>query len=249
MLTGAVNPEDVDAFVRQLLASAPRAAGAPSFDFAMTRPDPVLLRRPGRVRGFRVRLDLRDVKPPVWRRLVLPGDIGLLRLHEVIQAAMGWTNSHLHQFRTGADRRSPSFVTEFDLSEGDDGILEDDVRLDQIVASPGDALWYAYDFGDGWDHVLKVEQVLPDPPTQVKLLAGRRACPPEDVGGPWGYRGVAAWVESGYDPDLLPDQFDDQAHARDWLPLDWHPATFDLNETQESIRQAEAGEWGLADWV
>ena len=66
-----------------------------------------------------------------------PGDLTLPRLHDVIQAAMGWYDSHLHRFRTGNDHRSPYFVTNFDLDEGEDGVLEDDVRLDQLVADEG----------------------------------------------------------------------------------------------------------------
>ena len=101
-----------------------------------------------------MRLDLHGAKPPVWRRLELPGDLTLPRVHDVIQAAMGWYDCHLHRFRTGNDHRSPYFVTDFDLDEGDDGMLEDDVRLDQLLAEKGDELWYEYDFGDGWDHKL-----------------------------------------------------------------------------------------------
>ncbi len=141
---------------------------------------------PKTVRGFRVRLDLRDTKPPVWRRLEVSGDITLPRLHDVIQTAMGWTNSHLHRFRTGVDHRSPYFLAPFDFEEGEDGMAEDDVRLDQLVREKGDALWYEYDFGDSWDHVLKVEAVLPKPPEQVRCTGGRMACPPEDCGGVWG---------------------------------------------------------------
>src|SRR3954471_24931208 len=94
---------------------------------------PTLLPAPSEVRGFRVRLDLHGAKPPVWRRLELPGDLTLPRVHDVIQAGMGWTDSHLPRFRTGHDHRSPYFVTHFDLEEGEDGTLEDDVRLDQLV--------------------------------------------------------------------------------------------------------------------
>lgn len=72
-------------------------------------------------RGFQVRLELRGSKPPVWRRLVLPGDLTLPRVHDVIQAAMGWQDSHLHRFRTDRDPRCAHFVTQFDLEEGDDG--------------------------------------------------------------------------------------------------------------------------------
>jgi hypothetical protein len=91
--------------------------------------------------GLDVRLDLRFTKPPVWRRLVLPGDLTLGELHSVIQGAMGWYDSHLHRFRTGADHNAAYFITEFDLDEGDEGIVEDQVRLDQVIAEVGDGLW------------------------------------------------------------------------------------------------------------
>lgn len=200
-------------------------------------PTPTLLRKPRKVRGFQVRLDLRFAKPPVWRRLVLPGDLTLSELHAVIQDAMGWFDSHLHRFRTGADHNAAHFITEFDLDEGEEGIVEDQVRLDQVIAEVGDGLWYEYDFGDGWDHVLKVEKVLAQPPSEVQLLTGKRACPPEDVGGIGGYAAVAEWVESGHDDTLLPEQFDDAHHARDWLPVDWHPAVFDIEQARADINR------------
>ena len=107
---------------------------------------------------------------------------------------MGWSDSHLHRFRTGNDHRSPYFITQFDLDEGEDGVLEDDIRLDQMVAAEGDQLWYEYDFGDGWDHVLSVEAVLDEPPAIVRCTGGRKACPPEDCGGIGGYEELAGWV-------------------------------------------------------
>ena len=195
---------------------------------------PTLLRKPRKVPGVQVRIDLLQVKPPIWRRLILPGDLTLDRVHAVLNEAMGWTDSHLHRFRTG---NGPYFITEFDLHEGDDGILENDVRLDQVVSEKGDTFWYDYDFGDGWEHVVRVEAVLPEPPVAVELVTGRRACPPEDVGGPWGYEAIAKWVESGYDKTLLPEQFDNARHARDWLPPGWHPATFDLDSARSALRE------------
>jgi hypothetical protein len=151
---------------------------------------------------------------------------------------MGWSDSHLHRFRAGNDHRSPHFITQFDLDEGDedeDGVLEDDVRLDQMVAARGDQLWYEYDFGDGWDHVLRVESVLDEPPATVRCTGGGMACPPEDCGGLGGYEELAAWVRSGYADTLLPEVFTNAAHARDWLPLDWHPDHFDVEETNAAL--------------
>jgi len=130
--------------------------------------------------------------------------------------------------------------TTFDLDEGEEGVLEDDVRLDQLVGAEGDAIWYEYDFGDGWDHVLKVEEVLDEQPATVRCLGGRMACPPEDCGGIGGYEELAGWVRSGYDDALLPEAFESAAHARDWLPLDWHPDHFDLGEVNATLSVALA---------
>ena len=245
-------PTDVQHLVKQLMAGASpeenRAlldalmSGQVSSIFEKLKRDeaPTLLPIPTEVRGFRVRLELHGAKPPVWRRLVLPGDLTLARLHDVIQAAMGWSNSHLHRFRTGCDHRSPYFVTAFDLDEGDEGLLEDDVRLDQLLNAEGVELWYDYDFGDGWDHKLTVEEVLEEPPPTAHCTGGGMACPPEDCGGLGGYEELATWVRSGYDDALLPGTFDDVAHARAWLPVDWQPDHFDVEETNAALAMAVA---------
>src|SRR5690242_10538694 len=91
-----------------------------------------------------VKVSLRGAKPPV---------------HDVVQQAMGWFDSHLHRFYPGTDDRGSYFVTGFDLDEGDDGTPEDAVRLDQLLRAPGDRIRYEYDFGDGWSHDLTLEQV------------------------------------------------------------------------------------------
>ncbi len=207
-------------------------------DDALHIPDPVVGNVPARTRGFRVRLDLIGSKPPVWRRLELPGDLTLDRVHVAIQAAMGWLDSHLHRFRTGSDPRAPYFVTPFDVEEGEDGVLEGTVRLDQLLTGPGDRLWYDYDFGDGWHHVLQVEAVLDEPPAEVRCTTGRMACPPEDCGGMWGYAELAAWVRGGCDSTSVPSPFDTADDARDWLPLEWHPDRFDVAETSAAIAAA-----------
>ena len=245
-------PTDVQHLVKQLMAGASPEenqalleallSGQVSSIFEKLQVDrePTLRPVPTEVRGFRVRLDLHGSKPPVWRRLELPGDLTLPRLHDVIQAAMGWCDGHLHRFRTGKDHRSPYFVTNFDLDEGEDGVLEDDVRLDQLVAAEGDELWYEYDFGDGWDHELTVEAMLDEPPTTLRCTGGRRACPPEDCGGIGGYEELAAWVRNGYDDALLPDGFENATHAHDWLPVDWHPDHFDVEEVNVALGVAVA---------
>lgn len=237
---------DFDAALTQFIqsVSADQPAGAPidqhRFLDMWRHPEPQLLPIPEATRGFRIRVDLQHTKPPVWRRIEVPGDITLPRLHEVLQAAMGWTDTHLHRFRTGNDRNPPEFLTQFDLDEGSEGMLEDGVRLDQVVAAPKDLLWYDYDFGDGWQHTLRVEQVLDTPPEAPRCITGRLACPPEDCGGVWGYQELADWVRADFAEALRPEVFESEADARAWLPLDWHPDVFDLAETNELIARITA---------
>lgn len=129
-------------------------------------------------------VSLKHIEPPIWRRVLVDSKTSLAELHLVLQDVMGWTNSHLHAFHVGERQIG-------DLKQ-DDGRLgfEDErkVRLGE-VARVGRAFLYEYDFGDGWEHQVTVEAVMePDGRLQYPLVvAGARACPPEDVGGPGGY--------------------------------------------------------------
>jgi hypothetical protein len=132
-------------------------------------------------------LDVRlaDIEPPIWRTIEVPGKSSLEDVHFAIQAAMGWTSSHLHLFAIGGT--SYGMV---DVDGADELELEDerDVRLEDLAAS-GASFRYEYDFGDGWEHDVVVKQVTPAtkaPPS--RCTAGARACPPEDCGGAGGYQ-------------------------------------------------------------
>jgi hypothetical protein len=142
-----------------------------------------------------VRVDLVDAKPPVWRRLELPSTLRLDGLHGVLQAVFGWTDSHLHRFSLGDsawDHDSERFLCPYDVEDGeDDGVPACDVRLDEVLAHPGDRLLYTYDYGDEWNHRLVVEAVG-EPMTTVQCTDGRGAAPPEDSGGIWAWDAAAA---------------------------------------------------------
>lgn len=137
---------------------------------------------------FQFKITLLDVQPTIWRRIqVCDGTLG--QLHEHIQAAMGWENYHMHQFLIDGERYGPCSADDFgfDLEMTD----EDNVVLSRLLPKSGQRTrWiYEYDFGDGWRHELLFEGHPPvDKQTNYPLcLEGERACPPEDVGGPWGY--------------------------------------------------------------
>jgi hypothetical protein len=126
-----------------------------------------------------LKLSLRGVsKPPVWRRLLVPAEMRLDRLHDVIQTAM----AHLHVFSTSAG--------DYGIPDPELGFRnERSARLAQFLKQPGDRIQCAYDFGDGWEHDIVLEARLgPDQGQRFPIcLAGKGACPPEDCGGPWGY--------------------------------------------------------------
>lgn len=185
-------------------------------------------------------IELRGTKPRIWRRLALPGDLTLDVVHTVFQAAMGWSDSHLHRFLpgTGSGYSGPYFCTESDEEEGDEGTREEGVRLDQVLRAPGDRLTYLYDFGDGWEHRVTLESVAPLPQDgrEPTCLGGARACPPEDVGGVHGHQEIAVWLRAGAPEDQVPGSFDDADHALNWLPAGYDPDAFDAAAATQLMR-------------
>jgi hypothetical protein len=121
-------------------------------------------------------------KPPVWRRVLVPANMRLNRLHDVIQAAMGWEGYHMHAFSAaGVDYGLP----DTELGHRD----ERKTAVNSVIAEPGDRMRYVYDFGDDWEHDVIVEKVLvAEPGARYPVcLTGKGRCPPEDCGGVWGY--------------------------------------------------------------
>jgi len=167
---------------------------------------------------YRIRVDLLDTDPAIWRLIEVPSTLTLDALHPILQTAMGWTDSHLHQFILGDPQvhwNVERYLTAFDIEEGDEGVAEAAVRLDEVLQDVGDELRYTYDFGDGWDHLLRLESRRPrtdqDPP--AALHDGRRACPPEDCGGPYGYDELLSLLVRAVEGDRLDP---DDAERVDW---------------------------------
>lgn len=176
-----------------------------------------------KVPAYQVKIVLRDVEPPVWRRVVLPGHWNLGVVHTAVQAAMGWEDSHLHQFEAGDARYGPPDPY------GDAGQVRSEraARLHEVVSDEGESLLYWYDFGDDWYHDLVVEQVLP-PQQHAQCLDGAGACPPEDCGGPWGYVELLAAVADPQHP-----QHDE---LRGWVGGGFDPGAFDAAQADKLLR-------------
>lgn len=180
--------------------------------------------------AYTLRIDLADSKPPIWRRIGVDSRITLAQLHRSIQAAFGWTDSHLHDFEIGDEyygdpEQDPSGEMNF--------VDERKVRLCELVG-PGAKFIYRYDFGDDWEHRIKVEAVEPmesTPLTDAWLVTGKRACPPEDVGGIWGYE---EFLEAVRDPDS-----DHGREMLEWLGSDaFDPEHFDLPAAKRAVAEA-----------
>lgn len=167
---------------------------------------------------FQLKITLIDSQPPIWRRVLVKGEMTLYQLNQVIQTAMGWTNSHLHLFDVEGELYS---LPEFELDEWEESVAnERRVRLNTLNWKPKKKIRYDYDFGDNWRHDVRLEKVLPIEPgvRYPKCIGGARACPPEDVGGLSGYgyfleaisdpmndehESTLTWVGGAFDPDFI----------------------------------------------
>ena len=163
---------------------------------------------------YQLKITLKGMRPPIWRRVQVKSSTTLSQLHQAIQAAMGWWNYHLHQFSiNGIDYGEHSPEYDWDLQD------ETRVKLSQVVKGEKSKFFYTYDFGDSWEHEILVEKVLPSDPKVVypRCLTGKRACPPEDCGGIWGY---AELLEAIQDP----------AHPEHEEMLEWIGGSFDAED-------------------
>lgn len=152
-----------------------------------------------------IKVTLKGVKPPIWRRLLVPGALSLKELHHVLQSAFGWEDDHLHQFSARGRRLPERF------------------RLDEILTRAKEAITYEYDFGDGWEHEVTLEGIFPRRPRgkYPVCLGGDLSCPPEDCGGVSGY----------YDCIDVLINLDNSEGKLDWLG-DWRPDAFDPNKVR-----------------
>jgi Plasmid pRiA4b ORF-3-like protein len=175
----------------------------------------------------RLKITLDDVKPVVLRRVEVPFDIRLDRLHLTIQAAMGWTNSHLYEIRAGGVGWS---TPNRDAGWGDDFTDARKARLGDILEDIGTkTLKYLYDFGDGWKHTIKIERLVDPKPGMLypSLIEAKGRCPPEDVGGPWGYGEL---LEALADPS-----HERHSELKEWFADDFNPHVVDVDRLSEKV--------------
>jgi hypothetical protein len=179
-----------------------------------------MAKKPNAANGpiYQLKITLRGSKPPIWRRVLVPGKFSLDKLHDVIQSAMGWTDSHLHQFNiNGRFFGAPS------PDDWDEVVKESSYSLEKVAPEEKCKFVYEYDFGDSWEHTIVVEKILPFEPGKVYpvCVKGNRACPPEDVGGVWGY---VEFLDAINDPE-----HEEHDSYLEWVGDDFDPEEFNLD--------------------
>lgn len=192
-------------------------------------------------RVITLRIEIKGIAPPVWRRIDVDGDISLRALHHIIQAAFGWTDAHLHEFRV--EGKTYSMLDNEHVLEGgfdDDEEMLDDrkVKLNRLLY-PGQRFTYLYDFGDSWTHAIRVESIeqRPEPMGSAWIIDGKRACPPEDVGGIRGYDAFVTTLKEE------PDSQEAMDHLR-WVGGSFDAELFDQRMANAALLRMAWNGWG-----
>jgi hypothetical protein len=185
---------------------------------------------------YQLKITLKWSKPPIWRRLIARADLKLDRLHNVIQIAMGWADSHMHQFIAGAGFRvtyygkpDPEFT-----GMGSEMLNEKRYTAADLAPAARRKFTYEYDFGDGWQHEVLVEKILP-PDVSFKhpvCLAGANACPPEDCGGIGGYHDLLEILADPKHPE--------HTNMKEWVGGELDATEFDLNGVNAMLKRLKA---------
>jgi hypothetical protein len=171
---------------------------------------------------YQIKVTLNGSKPPIWRRVLVQGDATLAKLHRILQIVMGWDDYHLHLFTVeGIEFGVPNPEMPVRSEKG--------IKLQQFIRGEKYKFRYEYDFGDSWQHILLVEKVMPPNPTAryPHCLTGKRACPPEDVGGIWGY---VDFLEAIGNPEHSQHE-----ELLEWIGGEFEPEAFDLEAVNRAL--------------
>jgi hypothetical protein len=178
---------------------------------------------------YQLKITLRDIKPPIWRRVQVESSTKLSQLHLIIQAAMGWYNCHLHSFSIdGIEYGKPEPNYGLELRD------ENKAKLSSLIKQEKSKFSYTYDFGDSWEHLILVEKILPKESkvSYPLCIKAKRACPPEDCGGAWGY---IEFLEAIQDP-----QHPEYENFQEWIGENFDSEFYDLQEINQRLADFES---------
>mgnify|MGYP000935233432 CR=1 FL=1 len=180
---------------------------------------------------LQLKITLKGIRPPVWRRILVKDDITFYKLNNIIQCVMGWSGYHLYEFRLGnliigeKDEDYYNFYGDYEFKSARR------LKLSSINFKPKDKFFYIYDFGDNWEHSITVEKVL-EPQEGMKYpicIAGKRNCPPEDVGGPWGYQNFLEAIKNPNHPE--------HESMLEWIGGFFDPEEFNMDTINHELRK------------
>jgi Plasmid pRiA4b ORF-3-like protein len=174
---------------------------------------------------YQIKVTLKGSKPPIWRRMQVSSATTLAQLHHILQRVMRWEGYHLYHFVVGGlEYGDPSMLEEM---EGEDARR---VTLAALVSGEKGKFLYEYDFGDSWEHELLIEKVLPFEAEKryPVCLTGKRACPPENCGGIWGYAGFLDTIQDPQHPE--------HEEMVEWVGGEFDPEAFDLDEVNRELQ-------------
>lgn len=177
---------------------------------------------------MQLKIKLNDIRPPVWRRVLVEGAITFNKLHEIIQRVMGWENCHLYKFELEN--------IEISIPDPDDDYSVKDSRRAKLAQflSEKQKVLYTYDFGDNWEHIITVEKIVKKDASQLypACIAGKRACPPEDCGGVWDYAELMKLRKNKNHPEY-------EEKIMDWLGEDYDPEQFNIAEVNRELAKVK----------
>lgn len=187
---------------------------------------------------YYLHIQLNDIEPPIWRKIVVPGAISLHTLHKMLQVVMGWENAHLYLFRLKINEKTTIYgLPDPDWEHADIRIRDSRrTKLDATVWTDWLNLTYEYDLGDGWMHQITIEKIehLPDENLNEdalwmtpRCLAGERACPPEDAGGIGGYTLLLEALQNPEHPEHM--------RMRQWAGASYDPELFSVQQANSAL--------------
>ncbi|NJM48379.1 MAG: plasmid pRiA4b ORF-3 family protein [Alkalinema sp. RU_4_3] len=177
---------------------------------------------------YQLKITLKNIKPPIWRRVLVPSDFTLDQLHRLIQATMDrWYDYHLHEFIIDGIRYGDAAGA---LEAGDSVVEETRTHLQNVLRGEKHKFEYTYDFGDSWDHEIVLEKILAREGDQTypRCIKGKRSGPPEDCGGPWGYADFLATIGDPENPE--------HEELLEWAGGEFDPEYFDLEEINQEMK-------------
>jgi len=177
---------------------------------------------------YQIQVALKNFRPKIWRRLLIPSGVLLLDLHEIIQTSMGWTNSYLHQFI----KNKTYYMAKMEYDDFWDEMGNVDykaIKISDLLKKEKEKIIYEYDFGDGWEHDIILEKILPiDHKIDYPIcLKGKMNCPPEDCGGIWGYSEMLEILKQ-------PDHEEYETYI-EWLGNGFNPEYFDIDKVNKLL--------------